>query len=439
MSKKNENTPLYDEFMRGVFTIYQSSDSAKASLIRNRTFMFFLASIIFTSLTTPMYMLIESWYVVDYLNMPTMLGIVLMVTAIPRVLLMTVGGVLSDRFSKTKIMFFSDFMRFILLISMAVLFTIGQLTFGVLLAFAAIFGILEAFYWPASSSIIPTLVAPDQLRRANSLNVIIQQLGMFAGPAAAGLVLTFGSFQLSFITLGILLLIGAICLFLVREPIQSRSNRRASMWLEMNEGLRYVCRDPFKMSVIVTVGIASFFISGPVNVAFPTLVKEVFQGTAMDLTYLQVSFAAGSILGGLMLVVFRLKGNMTLRAYAAFILLCLGIVALGWVDQLLYAVIISGCAGMISAYANMLLLTVFQLSLDQDKLGRGMSVFTVASTGLYPLSTGLVPVLLGSGWSISEILRISGMMAGGFLIVVVLSVRALRAGAPAAASLNADD
>ncbi len=210
MSKKNENTPLYDEFMRGVFTIYQSSDSAKASLIRNRTFMFFLASIIFTSLTTPMYMLIESWYVVDYLNMPTMLGIVLMVTAIPRVLLMTVGGVLSDRFSKTKIMFFSDFMRFILLISMAVLFTIGQLTFGVLLAFAAIFGILEAFYWPASSSIIPTLVAPEQLRTANSLNVIIQQLGMFAGPAAAGLVLTFGSFQLSFITLGILLLIGAI-------------------------------------------------------------------------------------------------------------------------------------------------------------------------------------------------------------------------------------
>lgn len=438
MSKKNDNTPLYDEVMRGVFTIQQSSDSVKGSLIRNRTFMFFIASMIFTSLTTPMYMLIESWYVVDYLHMPTMLGIVLMVTAIPRVILMTVGGVLSDRFSKTKIMFLSDFIRFLLLISMAVLFAQGLLIFGVLLVFAALFGILEAFYWPASSSIIPTLVAPEQLGTANSLNVIIQQLGMFAGPAAAGLILTFGSFQLSFIVLGLLLLIGAICLFLVRESRQRPADRRESMLFEMGEGFRYVSRDPFKLSIIVTVGIASFFISGPVSVAFPTLVKEVFQGTAMDLTYLQVSFAAGSILGGLMLVVLRQKGNMTLRAYAAFVLLCLGIVGMGSVDQLLYAIIISGCAGMISAYANMLLLTVFQLSLDQDKLGRGMSVFTIASTGLYPLSTGLVPVLLGSGWSISEILRISGMVAGGFLLIVILSVRALHSPS-AGASLNAED
>ncbi|AZK45271.1 MFS transporter [Paenibacillus lentus] len=438
MSKKNDNTPLYDEVMRGVFTIHQLSESAKGSLMRNRTFMFFMASMIFTSLTTPMYMLIESWYVVDYLHMPTMLGIVLMVTAIPRVILMTVGGVLSDRFSKTKIMFFSDFIRFLLLVSMAVLFAQGLLTFGVLLVFAAVFGILEAFYWPASSSIIPTLVAPEQLGTANSLNVIIQQLGMFAGPAVAGLILTFGSFQLSFLLLGLLLLLGAICLFLVREPRQRQADRRDSMLLEMGEGFRYISRDPFKVSIIVTVGIASFFISGPVSIAFPTLVKEVFQGTAMDLTYLQVSFAAGSVLGGLMLVVFRPKGNVTLRAYAAFILLCLGIVGLGWIDQLWHAVIISGCAGMISAYANMLLLTVFQLSLEQDKLGRGMSVFTIASTGLYPLSTGLVPLLLGSGWSISEILRTAGMMAGGFLLIVLLSVKALHS-PPAEVSIHTED
>ncbi|WP_084662760.1 MFS transporter [Paenibacillus fonticola] len=426
MSKKNESTPFYDVIMKGVFTIFQASNSNNRPLIRNRTFMFFLVSIIFTSLTTPMYMLIESWYVVDYLNLWSMLGIVLAVTAVPRVLLMTVGGVLSDRFSKTKIMFFSDFIRFILLISMAVLLSLGKLTFEMLLAFAASFGVLEAFYWPASSSIIPTLVAPEQLRSANSLNVIIQQLGMFAGPALAGLVLTFGSFQLAFTVLGLLLLFGALCLLLVREPVQKRPDKRASMWLEMSEGMRYVGRDPFKMSIIVTVGIASFFISGPVSVAFPTLVKEVFQGTALDLTYLQVSFATGSILGGMLVAIFRPKGNMAVRAYAAFILLCLGIIGLGWANQLLYAVIISGCGGMIASYANMLLLTAFQLSLDQDKLGRGMSVFTVASTGLYPLSTGLVPVLLSNGWSISELLRMTGMLAGAFLIIVILNVRALR-------------
>ncbi|MNW54223.1 enterobactin exporter EntS [compost metagenome] len=330
-------------------------------------------------------------------------------------------------------MFLSDFIRFLILISMAVLTFFGLLNFWVLLGFAALFGILEAFYWPATGAMIPTIVLPSQLRVANSLNVIIQQLGMFAGPAFAGLLIAFGSFQLTFAVLGILLFLGAVCLFFVREPFVSRAREavRPSMIKEIKEGMIYIKKDSFKLSIVITAGIASFFVSGPVSVAFPTLVKEVFQGNALDLTYLQTSFALGSILGGALLGFFRPKGNMAIWAYSAFILLCVGIVSLGSVQVLIYAIIISVFTGLCSAYGNMMLVTVYQLSLDQEKLGRGMSLFTLASTGLYPISAGVVPLLLNNGMTISNLLMFSGSIAAFILIIVVFSVKGIRSG-PAA-------
>ncbi|MGG3284407.1 MFS transporter [Paenibacillus solani] len=404
--------------------------SEERSVFKNRTFLFFLFSIIFTSLTTPMYMLVEGWYVVDYLNKPAMLGFVLMVTAIPRLLLMSVGGVMSDRFPKSKIMFLSDFIRFLILATMAVLMILGLLNFWVLLACAALFGTLEAFYWPAAGAIIPTIVKPGQLRVANSVNIIIQQLGSFAGPAFAGLLIAFGSFQLTFAILGLLLFLGAVCLFFVREPftVNAQEQARPSMMKEIKEGMVYIKKDSFKLSIIITAGIAAFFVSGPVSVAFPTLVKEVFRGSALDLTYLQTSFALGSIAGGVLLGLFRPKGSMAIWAYSAFILLCLGIVGLGSVNVLIYAIIISVFTGLCSAYGNMMLVTVYQLSLDQDKLGRGMSLFTLASTGLYPISAGIVPLLLTSGMTISTLLMLSGSIAALILFVVVLSVKGIRRG-----------
>lgn len=406
----------------------QTLEDQEGSVFKNRTFLFFLFSIVFTSLCTPMYMLVEGWYVVDYLNQPAMLGFVLMVTAIPRLLLMSVGGVLSDRFPKSKIMFLSDFIRFIILITMAVLTLFDLLNFWMLLGFAALFGILEAFYWPATGAMIPTIVKPGQLRIANSMNVIIQQLGMLAGPAIAGMLIAFGSFQLTFGVLGILLLLGAVCLFFVREPFIAKSRDAAppSMMKEIREGVVYIKKDPFKLSIIITAGIASFFVSGPVSVAFPTLVKEVFKGDALDLTYLQTSFALGSIVGGALLGFFRPKGNQALWAYSAFILLCLGIVSLGSAQLLIYALIISIFTGLCSAYGNMMLVTVYQLSLDQDKLGRGMSLFTLASTGLYPISAGIVPLLLTNGVTISNLLIFSGSIAAFILLIVVFSVKGIR-------------
>ncbi|MEH6944704.1 MFS transporter, partial [Bacillus sp. JJ722] len=85
----------------------------KISLFKNRAFIFLwlTSSASFLALST--YLFTEQWYIITVLQQENILGIVMMVTMIPRVIFMFIGGVLADRFRRSKIMFFSSFIRFL--------------------------------------------------------------------------------------------------------------------------------------------------------------------------------------------------------------------------------------------------------------------------------------------------------------------------------------
>ncbi len=82
------------------------------SLFKNRAFLFLWLSSTSSFLALSTYLFAEQWYVIRSLGQESALGIVMMVTLIPRVLLMTVGGVWADRFKRSKIMLVSSFTRF---------------------------------------------------------------------------------------------------------------------------------------------------------------------------------------------------------------------------------------------------------------------------------------------------------------------------------------
>lgn len=58
-------------------------------LLQNRTFLFLWLSSTFSFLALSTYLFAEQWYIIRVLNQEAALGIVLMVTMIPRVVLMT--------------------------------------------------------------------------------------------------------------------------------------------------------------------------------------------------------------------------------------------------------------------------------------------------------------------------------------------------------------
>ena len=104
-----------------------------------------------------------AWLALQLTGSGLALGTVLMTAAIPRAVFMLVGGAFSDRFSPRTLMLASNAIRAVVVGVLAALVLGGRAELWHLYVFAAIFGVVDAFFYPALNTIIPMLVPERQL------------------------------------------------------------------------------------------------------------------------------------------------------------------------------------------------------------------------------------------------------------------------------------
>ena len=97
------------------------------------------------------------------------LGTVLALMAIPRAALMLVGGVYVDRLSARRVMFLSNAVRLVSVTALGLIVFAGDVGLPMLYLFALVFGVADAFFFPAQQAILPALVQPDEIPAANAL------------------------------------------------------------------------------------------------------------------------------------------------------------------------------------------------------------------------------------------------------------------------------
>ena len=97
------------------------------------------------------------------------LGTVLAVMAIPRAVFMLVGGAYVDRLSPRRVMLISNAVRFVAVTLLGVIVLAGAAQLWMLYVFALVFGVADAFFYPAQTAIMPELVEGDQLQQANGI------------------------------------------------------------------------------------------------------------------------------------------------------------------------------------------------------------------------------------------------------------------------------
>ena len=135
------------------------------------------------------YMIALPWLVLQLTGDSLAMGTVLALSAIPRALFMLVGGALTDRFSPRSLMLVSNAVRFMLVSLLTGLVFANQVEMWMLYTLAILFGVADAFFYPAQSSMAPQLVKKDHLQVANSLVQGTMMLTMLLGPALAGLLI----------------------------------------------------------------------------------------------------------------------------------------------------------------------------------------------------------------------------------------------------------
>ncbi|MBT6115221.1 MAG: MFS transporter, partial [Porticoccaceae bacterium] len=129
------------------------------------------------------------WLVLQMTGSALMTGLVFAVQGIPRAALMLAGGALVDRSSPRLVMMLSNAARLVMVLGLAYMITYDLVNLTNVFVIAFLFGIADAFFYPASTSILPSIVPRSMLREGNAVLQVTLHLGMTAGPVLAGLII----------------------------------------------------------------------------------------------------------------------------------------------------------------------------------------------------------------------------------------------------------
>jgi CRP-like cAMP-binding protein/sugar phosphate permease len=225
-------------------------------------------------------------------------GLMLIASAAPGLLVGLVAGVFVDRYDRRKIMIATDLLRagLVFLIPFLAPFHIAWLYILIFLSSAA-----GQFFYPAHESVLPEVASDEELAAANSF-IAISAFGSTAvGFAASGLIASRFPIEWAFYLNALSFLLSGLCIFRMRiQPVELEEGASPALVARnLKAGLRVLFNTPVLRSLL--------FLSIPVLIAFglqnalllPFTLRALHAGEfefGMQESLTSVGFVAGSLL-----------------------------------------------------------------------------------------------------------------------------------------------
>lgn len=391
------------------------------SLLKKPTFILLLFSGLFTFSSYSMFITTTIWYVVKGIEMPEYLGLFLISATVPRLIMMVFGGVLSDLFKKTTIMFSANLAQTLILIIICSLVLTENITIVLLIILTLFFGAIDAFFGPVKTAMIPQITNENQTQQANAFFQTADQIAFIIGPIIAGLVMEISTITISYIIATIFVLISTILVFpsLIKESVVEREQSQGPIF-ELKEGFLYVVKSKFLLTGIIILISMNFLVIGSLYVAIP-LVVDLYGGTPINLSLMETSLGIGMVVGSLIigLVKINKRGQVSILGLLGASLVLIIFSQTTNLNLLLLLVFFIGLAMPI---VSIPFFTSAQETTDSKLLGRVMSIVYLAMNGFDPIAYGVIPQLFSIGISIQKILLIFALLA--LIISIVLMFRA---------------
>jgi MFS family permease len=339
------------------------------------------------------------WLVLQLTGSGLALGTVLMTAAVPRALFMLFGGALSDRFSPRSAMLASNLSRGALGALLALLLAADLLQFWQLYVISFLFGLADAFFYPAFTSVVPLVAERERLASANALLQGSAQLLGLVGPAASGIVIAVAGLALVFGIDALTFFFAALMLVLMkagRRETRARQAGSPAITDEILKGVRYAWQQPLLRGFLFVTAGLNFAFVGPFVVGSAVLADRKFGG-ATSLGIMLSALAAGSLLGTLAAGTVRTLGRRGLVVLGVLATLLAGLALLPFAAGAWTAAAIIFPVGVGAGLTNITVITWIQRHTEPGMLGRVMGLIMFNAVGLTPLSYALAGLVVEIG------------------------------------------
>ena len=343
----------------------------------------------------------------------TVLGMYQISELVTSILVNPFGGVISDRFSRRRILMATDLVCGILCLAISFIrndsWMIGALIFANIVQ-----AIAFAFSRPANKAIITELVEKDELVLYNSRLELVMQVVSVSSPVLSFLVLQFASLRITLVldALSFFLAFGLVALLPKKEE-KTLGEKKLTfnvIFSDIKEGVHYIVKQREIFFLLVMASSVNFFFAA-FNYLLPF--SNQLYGVQGSYATILTMGAIGSIVGALLAS--KIKASMEMLLFL-LALTGLGVMIMGFTLPSYLTFSGNFICELFMTMFNIHFFTQVQTKVEGEYLGRVLS-------SIYTLAILFMPIAIGLMTWLPSVHLYSFLIIG--LGVVVLSFLAL--------------
>jgi MFS family permease len=325
----------------------------------------------------------------------TAVGLVGLLRMLPAAFAAPFAAVLGDRFRRETVMVVSDLVRALVLAAAAAA-VLAQAPVWSVYAVATFVGLVSTAFHPAQAALIPSLArTPGELTAANVASSTIESVGIFAGPALAGLLLALSSTGVVLAVTAGTFAWSALLIARISAP-ESRAepaNAGTALMGEILAGFRAVVGES-RVRLLVGLMGAQTLVCGVLNVLIVVMALELFRSGDSGVGYLNSVIGVGGLVGAVAAI--GLVGRSRLAGDFGFGIVLWGapLALIGIWPRETAALFLLVLVGFGNSLVDITGFTLLQRSVPDDVLARVFGVLESVILGTIALGAAIAPALI---------------------------------------------
>jgi MFS family permease len=395
------------------------------SSLKHRNFRLFFIGQCISLIGTWMQNIGQTWLVLQLTHSALKLSIVTMMQFLPMMVFSLFAGTVIDRFSKRKVLIFTQTSMMVLAVVLATLTYLNLIQYWHLIVLALLLGIVNTLDMPTRQSYFIDLVGRQDLMNAIALNSGIFNLARVVGPAIAGILIGLVGIPICFYLNALSFVAVIISLFMIKtphdKPVTEKIESFGQIADDIKNGLRYIKNNNIILVPLILIAVISLFAMN-YSVLIPLLASQTLRQDAAGYGFIMTCMGLGSLTGAMVIAARSQSGPKHAYMIIGALSTCIFMSILGLESTYLIVCITVFVIGLSSIVFTALANSIIQLNSVDKMRGRVMSVYTLVFLGVVPigsLATGALIEWVGLSWT----MILSGLVSVGITLLTIYLLR----------------
>jgi len=360
------------------------------SAFKSRNYRLYFAGQSVSLIGTWMQKTAVSWVIYEQTHSNFMLGLTLFASLFPSFVFSFIGGVVSDRYDRFKVLLITQIASMVQAVLLTLLLLFNRYFVWEIIGLSALLGLINAFDVPARQSLVYEMVDDKaDLPNALALNSSMVNLSRLIGPGIAGIALEkfgedvcFGLNAASFIAV-----IGS--LLLMRLPKYIARPHITNIVQELKEGFEYIKSTRSIAFILIMLALISLLVL-PYSTLIPVYAKDIFKGSASTFGVIDSLIGLGAFSGAIYLASLKPGRNLKKILARNTLIFGTGLVLFSHAPNYPLALLFAGITGFGMMSQITISNTLIQTTVEPAMRGRVISFYAMAFFGMQPLGGLLV-------------------------------------------------